>query len=148
MWGGGMVCVCECVPYVCAGMGWVGLRKVEAQSRHGLRCRLPAHTSADQRICNAELVLFPTYGCAVVVWYHRHHIHCGQASALLYVCVYVRVPLQEFAGDPATSPTAPHIVTRVIPGVVYVGNPAKHSKAGDHGGLNDDDNHVALLVSK
>ncbi|PNW82826.1 hypothetical protein CHLRE_06g296100v5 [Chlamydomonas reinhardtii] len=72
----------------------------------------------------------------------------ANATALGIAEVIYGPALLEFAGDPATSPTAPHIVTRVIPGVVYVGNPAKHSKAGDHGGLNDDDNHVALLVSK
>ncbi|KAG2427938.1 hypothetical protein HXX76_011925 [Chlamydomonas incerta] len=72
----------------------------------------------------------------------------ANATALGIAEVIYGSALQAFAGDPATSPTAPHIVTRVIPGVVYVGNPAKHSKAGDHGGLNDDDTHVALLVSK
>ena len=54
-----------------------------------------------------------------------------------------RAPSATLAGDSR----APDVVVRPQPGVIYVGNPAKKSKIAEHGGLSDDDTHVALLLS-
>jgi arylsulfatase A-like enzyme len=45
--------------------------------------------------------------------------------------------------DPGTDPRTPDIVLKVNTGVIFTGG----SKIAEHGGLNEDDVHVALLVS-
>ena len=45
--------------------------------------------------------------------------------------------------DPGSDPRTPDIVLKVNTGVIFTGG----SKIAEHGGLNEDDTHVALLVS-
>ena len=45
--------------------------------------------------------------------------------------------------DPKVDPRTPDIVLKVNTGVIFTGG----SKIAEHGGLNEDDVHVALLVS-
>jgi hypothetical protein len=46
--------------------------------------------------------------------------------------------------DPRGDPRTPDIVLKVNTGVIFTGG----SKIAEHGGLNEDDVHVALLVSQ
>ena len=45
--------------------------------------------------------------------------------------------------DPTVDPRTPDIILKVNTGVIFTGG----SKIAEHGGLNEDDMHVALLVS-
>jgi hypothetical protein len=45
--------------------------------------------------------------------------------------------------DPGTDPRTPDIVLKVNTGVIFTGG----SKIAEHGGINEDDIHAALLVS-
>lgn len=49
-------------------------------------------------------------------------------------------------GNPLQDHRTPDIIIRLHPGYVLVGNPAKQTKQAEHGGLSEDDNHVALIV--
>jgi hypothetical protein len=46
--------------------------------------------------------------------------------------------------DPATDPRTPDIIANTIQGVIFTGG----TKIAEHGGLHEDDTHVALVVSK
>lgn len=47
-------------------------------------------------------------------------------------------------GDPLQSPRVPHIIVRVNLGVIYT---TSKTKIAEHGGLSDDDRHIACFVS-
>ncbi|MEW5298477.1 MAG: hypothetical protein WDW38_000788 [Sanguina aurantia] len=51
--------------------------------------------------------------------------------------------------DPMTDSRAPDIIIKVVPGTIYASNKAvaKQSKCAEHGGVNDDDRHVGLIIS-
>jgi hypothetical protein len=56
--------------------------------------------------------------------------------------------LQSFhLGNPATDSTTPDIVVTLQPGYIWVGNVLNKHKRGEHGGFNDDDTHIALILS-
>jgi arylsulfatase A-like enzyme len=51
-------------------------------------------------------------------------------------------------GNPATDSTTPDLVVVLKPGYILVGNPLKFAhKNAEHGGFNEEDTHVALIVS-
>jgi len=49
-------------------------------------------------------------------------------------------------GNPLRDTRTPDIIVKLKPGYVLVGNVASTVKRAEHGGLNDDDTHVALIV--
>lgn len=51
--------------------------------------------------------------------------------------------IAEGYGNPATDTAVPNIIIRVVEGVIYT----TASKVAEHGGLNEDDRHVACFVS-
>jgi acid phosphatase len=51
-------------------------------------------------------------------------------------------------GDPSKDATTPNIIVTLKPGFIWVGNPSKFTyKRAEHGGVNEDDTHVPLIVS-
>lgn len=49
-------------------------------------------------------------------------------------------------GNPYRNSRTPDLVVKLKPGYILVGNVASSVKRAEHGGLNDDDTHVALIV--
>jgi arylsulfatase A-like enzyme len=49
-------------------------------------------------------------------------------------------------GNPSQDTRTPDVIVKLKPGYVLVGNLASTVKRAEHGGLNDDDTHVALIV--
>jgi hypothetical protein len=58
--------------------------------------------------------------------------------------IFAGPALQEKFNSPLTDPRTPDIILKVNTGVIFTGG----SKIAEHGGINEDDLHVALLVSK
>jgi arylsulfatase A-like enzyme len=50
-------------------------------------------------------------------------------------------------GNPATDSTTPDIVVTLQPGYIWVGNVNNKHKRAEHGGFNEDDTHIALILS-
>ena len=51
-------------------------------------------------------------------------------------------------GDPSKDATTPNIIVTLKPGFIWVGNPSNFTyKRAEHGGVNEDDTHVPLIVS-
>src|SRR5262249_23594770 len=50
-------------------------------------------------------------------------------------------------GDPSKDSTTPNIIVTLKPGYIWVGNTASIFKRAEHGGVNEDDTHVPLIVS-
>jgi hypothetical protein len=50
-------------------------------------------------------------------------------------------------GNPATDSTTPDIVVTLQPGYIWVGNVNNKHKRAEHGGFNDDDTHIAMILS-
>src|SRR5215468_2349088 len=65
------------------------------------------------------------------------------ATALGIQTILDRDELKKIYRDPATDPRTPDFIVVVQHGVIYTGG----SKLAEHGGVADDDRHVALLVS-
>jgi type I phosphodiesterase/nucleotide pyrophosphatase len=57
--------------------------------------------------------------------------------------IFARQSLRNKFNDPGSDPRTPDIVLKTNTGVIFTGG----SKIAEHGGLNEDDVHVALLVS-
>jgi len=57
--------------------------------------------------------------------------------------IFAGPALQEKFNSPLTDPRTPDIILKVNTGVIFTGG----SKIAEHGGLNEDDTHVALLFS-
>jgi hypothetical protein len=57
--------------------------------------------------------------------------------------IFALKSLQDKFDDPGTDPRTPDIILKVNTGVIFTGG----SKIAEHGGFNEDDTHVALLVS-
>ncbi|KAL8641976.1 MAG: hypothetical protein Q9228_001293 [Teloschistes exilis] len=55
-----------------------------------------------------------------------------------------RLKDMDFGGDPSTDPAVPDIIVRPTLGTIYT---TSTSKIAEHGGLSDDDRHVACFVS-
>jgi hypothetical protein len=58
--------------------------------------------------------------------------------------IYGQAMIDQGFGNPLASPRVPHIIVRVNLGVIYT---TSSSKVAEHGGLSDDDRHVATFVS-
>jgi hypothetical protein len=50
-------------------------------------------------------------------------------------------------GNPATDSTTPDIIVTLQPGYIWVGNVNNKHKRAEHGGFNQDDTHIALILS-
>ncbi|MDF5712305.1 MAG: alkaline phosphatase family protein [Rhizonema sp. NSF051] len=50
-------------------------------------------------------------------------------------------------GNPARDTRTPDIIVKLKPGFILVGNVASKVKRAEHGGLNEDDTHVGLIVN-
>src|SRR6202040_475194 len=57
--------------------------------------------------------------------------------------IFALQSLRDKFNDPRKDPRTPDIVLKVNTGVIFTGG----SKIAEHGGLNEDDVHVALLIS-
>jgi hypothetical protein len=57
--------------------------------------------------------------------------------------IFASQSLRNKWNDPGTDPRTPDIVLKVNTGVIFTGG----SKIAEHGGINEDDIHAALLVS-
>jgi hypothetical protein len=57
--------------------------------------------------------------------------------------IFALQSLRDKFNDPRKDPRTPNIVLKVNTGVIFTGG----SKIAEHGGLNEDDVHVALLIS-
>jgi hypothetical protein len=57
--------------------------------------------------------------------------------------VYAGKDLARMFGDPATNDRTPDIIVQPIPGTIYS---TSNAKVAEHGGLSEDDTHVALVV--
>ena len=62
----------------------------------------------------------------------------------IYDIVYGRRLIEDGFGDPLSDPAVPDIIVRPIQGIIYTTSTAK---IAEHGGLSDDDRHVACFVS-
>jgi hypothetical protein len=87
-----------------------------------------------------------------LIWLTDHELTPGVVSLLSQPASQQTLGIQEiFAGqslrnkwdDPGSDPRTPDIVLKVNTGVIFTGG----SKLAEHGGLNEDDTHAALLVS-
>jgi arylsulfatase A-like enzyme len=50
-------------------------------------------------------------------------------------------------GNPATDSSTPDITVTLQPGYIWVGNVNNKHKRAEHGGFNDDDTHIAMILS-
>jgi Type I phosphodiesterase / nucleotide pyrophosphatase len=87
-----------------------------------------------------------------LIWLTDQELTSSVVANLSLPAVQRKLGIQEiFAGqslknkwnDPGSDPRTPDIVLKVNTGVIFTGG----SKIAEHGGLNEDDVHVALLVS-
>jgi len=62
----------------------------------------------------------------------------------IYDIIYGRRLIEDGFGDPLHNPAVPDIIVVPIKGIIYTTSTAK---IAEHGGLSDDDRHVACFVS-